>query len=208
MRHIYFDTNQMYYIRRIADEAEGWEYGSYQWAYRAFPNNPELVRDIRALCYIVALQDQWELRFSASEASFAELCLGLGERAKATREAWKLAAEGIDEERLLREVALPRGRADEHPVFSFIDDRDDRAVLYHSAAEGADVLLTSDEHILAHEARLAKMGLCVMRPSQWVDTFLEGLRGSEDAVDWLERIVFRIGDSRDRNNDRGQCASE
>ena len=53
MTKIYFDTNQLYYIRRIAEEADGWDYGDYEWAYRRFPNYRELVQDIRALCYIV-----------------------------------------------------------------------------------------------------------------------------------------------------------
>ena len=30
---IYFDTNQLYYIRRIAEESQGWEFGDYGWAY-------------------------------------------------------------------------------------------------------------------------------------------------------------------------------
>ncbi len=55
---IYFDTNQLYFIRRIADEAEGFEYGDYSWAYDIFPKNPEMIADIKALCYIVALQYQ------------------------------------------------------------------------------------------------------------------------------------------------------
>jgi hypothetical protein len=87
MRKIYFDTNQMYYIRRIADEAEGSDYGSYEWAYRTFPKDPNLVQDIRALCYIVALQYEWDLDFLASDASFAELSLRNDERARATQDA-------------------------------------------------------------------------------------------------------------------------
>jgi hypothetical protein len=68
MTKIYFDTNQLYYIRRIAEEAEGWDYGDSEWAHRLFANNPQLVQDIRALCYIVALQYEWELDFYSSDA--------------------------------------------------------------------------------------------------------------------------------------------
>jgi hypothetical protein len=193
MKHIYFDTNQMYYIRRCADESAGWDYGSYEWAYRVFPRNPEQIRDIRELCYIVALQDEWALPFSTSDASFAELTLARNRRAQPTREAWRLLVGAIDEDRLELEARLPHGRSDECPEFSFIEDPDDRGLLRHFVSEGADVFLTSDTDILAHQDRLGKMGISVMRPSQWLDEFLLPLRGSEDAVDWLERVLFGIG---------------
>ena len=73
MMEIYLDTNQMFYIRRIAEEGEGSDFGSYEWACRMFPDSPKLVQDIRALSYIVGLQYEWELRFSPSDASFAEV---------------------------------------------------------------------------------------------------------------------------------------
>ncbi len=86
MKRIYVDTNQLYYIRRIADEAEGFDYANYEWAYRQVPNDPELLQDIRALCYIVALQYEWDLDFCPSNASFAEVSLGVGKKAQATRD--------------------------------------------------------------------------------------------------------------------------
>jgi predicted nucleic acid-binding protein len=131
---------------------------------------------------MIEVSDQWELRISSSDASFAELCRSASERARATREAWKLFAEGIDEGQLKREARLPRGPADEHPRFSFVEDRDDRAILWHVVQEGADVLLTSDEDILRHRERLLAMGVRVMRPSEWLDVFLSLARGSEDAL--------------------------
>lgn len=193
MRHIYLDTNQIYYLRRIADEAAGSDFGDYEWAYRAFPNGPDMVRDIRALCYIAALADEWEVRISPSEASFAELCLSAGTRGRETREAWQTVMEGIDGERLEREARLPRARSCEIPSLAFVEDPDDRLILSHFAASEADVLLTSDHHILQHEAELAQLGLRVMRPSEWLDEFLAPARGSEDAVSWLERILFGVG---------------
>jgi hypothetical protein len=77
------------------------DYGQYEWAYREFPNNPELVQDIRALCYIVALQYEWDLDFSSSNASFTEVGLSTGKRAQATRDAWVLFAEGLKDEQSL-----------------------------------------------------------------------------------------------------------
>jgi hypothetical protein len=32
-----------------------------------------------------------------------------------------------------------------------------------------------------------------MRPSEWMNTFLESVRCNKDAVDWLEEILFGIG---------------
>lgn len=194
MKKIYFDTNQLYYIRRIAEEAEGWDYGNYEWAYLMFPNNLELVQDIRALCYIVALQYEWDLDFSSSDASFTELNLCVGKRAQATRDAWMLFAEGLKDSRLLRKVPfLPDWPVSGRLSLDFIDDPDDRVIIRHFASEGADVLLTSDDDILKHKARLAELNLTVMRPSEWLNAFLENVRGGEDAVDWLERILFGIG---------------
>jgi len=93
MEGIYLDTNQLYFIRKIAEEADGFDYGNYEWACRLFPDNPDLVDDIRALCFIVALQYEWELDFLPSNASFAELSLSSGVRAEATRNAWMVFAE-------------------------------------------------------------------------------------------------------------------
>lgn len=191
MKKIYFDTNQLYYIRRIAEEAEGWDYGNYEWAYRMFPNDAELVQDIRALCYIVALQYEWDLDFHSSDASFAEVSLSAGRRAQATRDAWVLFAEGLKDNQLLRKVPfLPDWPVSGRLSLDFIDDPDDRVIIRHFASEGADVLLTSDAHILKHKARLAELNLTVMRPSEWLNSLLENIRGDEDAVDWLERILF------------------
>jgi hypothetical protein len=194
MKKIYFDTNQMYYIRRIADEAEGSDYGSHEWAYRTFPKDPNLVRDIRALCYIVALQYEWDLDFFPSDASFAELSLRNDERARATQDAWRLFAEGLKDGRSLHQAAFSR----ELPVrgglsLDFIDDPDDRVIVRQFAREGADVLLTSDNDILAHKEQLTKLGLTVMRPSEWLNAFLDSIRDDEDALDWLERVLFGIG---------------
>lgn len=194
MRKIYFDTNQMYYIRRIADEAEGSDYGSYEWAYRTFPKDPNLVQDIRALCYIVALQYEWDLDFLASDASFAELSLRNDERARATQDAWRLFAEGFKDGQVLHEDAFLR----ESPIcdylsLDFIDDPDDRVIIRDVTRKGADVLFTSDKDILVHKERLAELGVTVMRPSEWLNSFLGSVRDNEDAVDWLERVLFGIG---------------
>ena len=43
MEGIYLDTNQLYFIRKIAEEADGFDYGNYEWACRLFPDNPDLV---------------------------------------------------------------------------------------------------------------------------------------------------------------------
>jgi len=194
LKKIYFDTNQFYYIRRIAEEAEGWDYGNYDWAYRIFPDDPELVQDIRALCYIVALQYEWDLDFSSSNASFTEVSLSTGKRAQATRDAWVLFAEGLEADQSLRRVPfLPDRHVSGRLSLGFIEDPDDRVIIRHFAAEGADVLLTSDNDILKHRAKLAELNLTVMRPSEWLNAFLENARGSEDAVDWLERILFGVG---------------
>ena len=194
MRKIYFDTNQLYYIRRIADEAEGWDYGTYESAYRAFPKGPNLVQDIRALCYIVALQYEWDLDFLSSDASFAELGLRNDERARATQDAWRLFAEGLKDGRVLHEPAFLRESPICDPLsFDFIDDPDDRVIVRESVREGADVLLTSDNDILVHKEQLAELGVTVMRPSEWLNAFLDSVRDDEDAVDWLERVLFGIG---------------
>jgi len=194
MRKIYFDTNQLFYIRRIAEEAGGWDYGNYEWAYRTFPDRPELVQDIRALCYIVALQYEWDLDFSSSDAAFTEVSLGASKRAQATRDAWVIFAEGLKEDQSLRRVPfLPEWPVSGRLSLDFIDDPADRVIIRHFASERADVLLTSDDHILEHKERLAGMNLIVMRPSEWLNTFLEANRAGEDAVDWLERILFGIG---------------
>lgn len=194
MRKIYFDTNQLYYIRRIAEESQGWEYGSYEWAYLQFPDNPELVQDIRSLCYIVALQYEYDLDFNSSNASFTEVSRSAGRRARATRDAWLLFAEGLKEDQALRQVPfLPEWPVSGRYSLEFIDDPADRVIIRHFASEGSDVLLTTDDDILSQRERLADMDLTVMRPSEWLNAFLEGVRGNENALDWLERILFSIG---------------
>jgi len=194
MRKIYFDTNQMYYIRRIADEAEGSDYGSYEWAYRAFPKGPNLVQDIRALCYIVSLRYEWDLDFLPSDSSFAELCLRNDERARATQDTWRIFLEWLKDGQVLHEAAFLR----ESPIcdrlsLDFIDDPDDRVIVRDVTRKGADVLLTSDNDILVHKEQLAELGVNVIRPSEWLNSFLDIVRDNEDAVDWLERVLFGIG---------------
>jgi predicted nucleic acid-binding protein len=191
---IYFDTNQMYYIRRIADEAEGWDYGSYEWASRRFPNDLHLVQDIRALCYMIALQYEWDLDFLPSDASFAELCLRNDVKARATQEAWRLFVQGLKNGRVLHKPAFLRELHLFDPLcFDFIDDPDDRVIVRESARKGADVLLTTDSDILIHKEQLAKLGVTVMRPGEWLNAFLDSVRDDQDAVDWLERVLFGIG---------------
>jgi len=184
----------MYYIRRIADEAEGWDYGSYEWAYSIFPNDPNLVQDIRALCYIVALQYEWDLDFLPSDASFSELRLRNDERARATQDAWRLFVEGLKDGRVLHKPAFLReSPICDPPSLDFVDDPDDRVIIREFACEDADVLFTSDNDILVHKKQLAELGVTVMRPSEWLNVFLDSVRDDEDAVDWLERILFGIG---------------
>ena len=190
------DTNQLYYIRKIAEQAEGWDYGDYQWAYRQFPGNPELIADIRALCYIVALQYEWELEFCTSDASFTELDQSRGRRAGETKDAWVLFVEGLDGDAHLRHVPwLPNKPVSGRLNFDFIADKADRVILRHFVSEQADVLLTSDDDILQHKSKLVDMGISVVRPSEWLNNFLADVRGEEDAVDWLERILFSVGDN-------------
>jgi hypothetical protein len=185
---IYFDTNQLYYIRRIAEESQGWEFGDYGW-----PNNPKLAQDIRALCYIVALQYEWDLDFCSSDASFAEVKLRADEKAQDTRDAWVLFAKGLKEDQSLRRGPfLPDWPVSGRLSLEFVDDPADRVILRHFASVGADVLLTSDDDILKHKEKLAELNLTVMHPYEWLNDFLKDLRGEEDAVDWLERILFGI----------------
>jgi hypothetical protein len=194
MERIYLDTNQLYYIRRIADEADGWDYGNYEWAFELFPDNPELVDDIRALCFIVALQYEWELDFLPSNASFAELSLSSGTRARATRDAWVLFAEGLKDARVIQRVPCdPTQRRSGTLSVDFVEDPDDRVIIRDALAEGADVLLTSDNGILQHQVKLSEMNIRVMRPKEWLDQWLAHVRGSEDSVAWLERILFTVG---------------
>lgn len=193
-KKIYLDTNQLYYIRRIAEESQGADLGDYEWARQTFHNKPELVQDIRALCYIVALQYEWDLDFSSSGASYSEVCTGASERAQATRDAWILFAQGFkDDQRLGRVPFLPHWPVSGPLNLAFIEDADDRVILRHFASEGADVFLTSDEHILKHKNRLARMNLVVMRPSEWLTAFFPPMRENEGSVDSLERILFGIG---------------
>ena len=70
---------------------------------------------------------------------------------------------------------------------------EERRQIADVAREGADVLLTSDNDILEHKKQLAEQSVIVMRPSEWLNAFLDTVRNDEDAVDWLERILFGIG---------------
>ena len=197
---IYFDTNQLYYIRRIADEAEGFEYGDYSWAYNLFPDNPEMIADIRALCYIVALQYQWDLEFCSSDASYTELCLSASTRAVKTREAWEIAAEHVTDKKA-QKLSWIQGsgiqkRLNLDPArdrLEFISDKTDREIVRGFISQGADVLLTSDDDIVSHKAELARLGIRVMRPAEWINDFLKNVRGDEDGADWVERILFTVG---------------
>ncbi len=196
---IYFDTNQLYYIRRIAEEAEGWEYGDYSWAYRLFPDNPQMIADIRALCYIVALQYQWDLEFCSSDASYIELCHSVGDRAIRTREAWEIISETHTDKKLgmlplesnVNKVELDMKTGKDR--LRFISDKADRGIVRDFIDQGADVLLTSDGDILRHKVELTELGIRVMRPAEWLNDFLKDMKGDEDGVDWVERILFTVG---------------
>jgi len=141
------------------------------------------------------LQYEWDLDFFPSNASFAELSLKNNERARATQKAWRLFAEGLKDGRVLHETAfLPESPTCGRLSLDFIDDPYDRVIIREFARERADVLFTTDtKHILKHKERLAELGLSVMRPSEWLNAFLDNVRYNEDAVDWLERVLFGIG---------------
>jgi hypothetical protein len=198
---IYLDTNQLYYIRKIAEEAQGWDYGDYSWAYGYFRGNPEMIADIRALCYIVALQYEWDLEFCASDASYTELCRGLGNRARRTREMWELfVATQTDE--TLKQLPQTGDNPMQGQLFNlksisdrlrFITDRADREIVRDLITKDANVLLTSDGDILEHKSKLAEIGIRVMRPAEWLNNFLKDISGNEDGVGWIERILFSVG---------------
>ena len=197
---IYFDTNQLYFIRRIADEAKGFEYGDYSWAYDIFSKNPEMVADIKSLCYIMALQYQWDLEFCSSDASYTELFLNVSNRAVKTREAWEIVAEHNLDKRVLKLASIQESgmqkRLDLEHVqdkLAFISDKSDREIIRDFLEQDADILLTSDDDILRHKAELGQLGIRAMRPHEWINEFLKDVRGDEDGVDWVERILFTIG---------------
>ncbi len=75
----------------------------------------------------------------------------------------------------------------------FISDKSDREIIRDFMVQGADVLLTSDDDILRHKAELARLGVRVMRPHEWINEFLKELREDEDGVNWVERILFTVG---------------
>ena len=181
----------MYYIRRIADECGGADFGDYKWAYHYFQNNPDLIQDIRALCYIVGLQYEWDLDFYTSDAAFAELSLQKNKKAQATKEAWLVFLEGLKEDQQLHRVHfLPDWPVSGPLNLTFIKDKADRVILRHFVVSGADVLLSCDKHMLEHQSRLAAMDLTVMRPYEWLSDFLADMAIEGNVVDWLERILF------------------
>ena len=197
---IYFDTNQIYFIRRIADESEGDEFGDYSWIFEIFPNNPEMVADIKALCYIVALQYQWDLEFCSSDASYTELCHSIGNRALKTREAWEILGEQNLNRKARKLVSIPESSMQKHlnletiqDKLGFITDKSDREIIRDFMKQNADTLLTSDDDILRHKAELSRLGIRVIRPHEWINEFLKDIRGDEDGVAWVERILFTIG---------------
>ncbi len=53
--------------------------------------------------------------------------------------------------------------------------------------------MTSDNHILRHKAELSQLGVKTMRPSEWINQFLQEVRGEEEGVQWVEKILFTIG---------------
>lgn len=193
---IYFDTNQIYYIRRIADEAEGFEFGDYSWAYDIFAGNPEMIADIKAICYIISLQDQWDLEFCSSDAAYTELIITTGKRAFETRKAWDAVGEHdlIEKPRDLQvngQTFFDLSSIEDE--LEFVPDKADRVIIRDFMKQKADVLLTCDDHILRHKTQLAQLGIRVMRPNEWINKFLERARGEEDGVQWVERILFTIG---------------
>jgi len=143
---------------------------------------------IRTLCRT------FDLDFLPSDASYAELRLRNDDKARATQAAWRLFAKGLKNGRVLHEPVYLRELLLFDPLsFDFIDDPDDRVIVREFARGDADVLLTSDNDILVHKKQLAGFGINVMRPSEWLNVFLDNLRDDEDAVDWLERVLLGIG---------------
>jgi len=148
MKRIYLDTSILRHIGRIANEATGWDYGDYEWVYRYYGNKLELVCDVKALCYIIALLNEWDLDFCASDASYAELCKSVGERASQAREAWELFVETQTNEKLKR-FPIDEDKSLQGQLFNLgaiqdrlrgIDDLEDREILRDFLKSGADVL--------------------------------------------------------------------
>ena len=200
---IYFDTNQIYYIRRIVEEAEGYDFGDYSWAYKQFKDDSRIINDIKALCYIISLQYQWDLEFSPSNEAYYELRKSLGKVAQSTRETWEVFVENETEEGM-KHTARTDGNTKKGKLidldgsynnFRFIDDIDDREIICGFINSGANVMLTSDDDILRHGKRLDELGIKVKRPYKWISDFLKDVRGNEDAIDFIERILFTIGGS-------------
>ena len=75
----------------------------------------------------------------------------------------------------------------------FITDTSDREIIRDFMKQNAGTLLTSDDDILRHKAELSRLGIRVMRPHEWINEFLKDIRGNEDGVVWVERILFTIG---------------
>jgi predicted nucleic acid-binding protein len=200
---IYFDTNQIYYIRRIAEEAKGYDFGDYSWAYKQFKDDSRMINDIKALCYIVSLQYQWDLEFSPSNEAYYELSKSLGKLAERTREVWEVFVENQTEEGMKHTTPIDGNTKKEKLInldgscnnFRFIDDIEDREIICGFINSSADVMLTSDDDILRHRNKLDKLGIKVKRPYEWISDFLKDARGNEDAIDFIERILFMVGGS-------------
>jgi predicted nucleic acid-binding protein len=162
-----------------------------------------MVDDIKALCYIIALKDEWNLEIDNSETSYLELCKSYSERAIRAQTTWKLFVETQDMKKLPKITETncfsQRTLLDLHSVsdkLRFINDMKDREIIRSFLGSGAEVLLTTDYKHLANKKvkyGLARIGINVMRPAEWLDLFLEDLRGDEDAIGYLERILFSVG---------------
>ncbi len=198
MKKIYFDTNQIFFLRKIVDEAQGYEFGDYSWANKYFRNNPDMINDIKALCYIIALQYQWDLEFSHSDAAFLELSSPKGRRESETKNAFDILRK--------YHVTEPSVKKGEYVHFhtiidseefkkclTYINDEDDRKIVLDFTQSNADVLLTSDKHILIHKDKLFELGIIVMRPYEWISAFTKNMRNEEEPIEFLERILFTIG---------------
>ncbi len=81
----------------------------------------------------------------------------------------------------------------EYAEASQLRDKSDREIIRDFMRQDADTLLTSDDDILRHKAELGRLGIRVIRPHEWINEFLKDIRGDEDGVAWIERILFTIG---------------
>lgn len=196
-----FDTCVIIDIKKIGEEGMGDDTGWSKWLQSK--EGSGRFDDLRALQYLLAMPDQWDVRYVPNDPVLTELKSIESQEfyrkfirwggSRAPRRLGK-ASSLITLDKFgfkLPENTFLARKTKSGAYVPLVPDRNDIRQLFDFYFRSkSDIFVTTDyKHILSIAGTLNKHGIIVMSPHQ----LLCQLTGDERPVDYIERVLYGIG---------------